>query len=128
MALIILASGVVGYLIGVSSTQGTNTTIVPPPTRPYEQAILAASCFPDGNTGAIIATNLGTIPVNITEIRTIDSAGYHIAATFQHGILIQSGHYATISHGIVYSGSNVTIAALSMKGTEFSTMCPASRT
>jgi hypothetical protein len=127
MVLIVVASGVVGYLVGIASTQATNQTTIPPLIHPHEQVILAASCFPDGNTGAIIVTNIGTIPVNITEIITTDSGGSHVSASFQPGILIQPTHYSTISQGIAYSGRNVTIKTISVYGSLFATVCPATR-
>lgn len=122
MVTLVLASGVVGYLVGATG-HATNQTTIPPPTRPHEDILLAASCSPAGNTGAIIATNAGAIPVNITEVTVSDSTGYHIGATFQHGVLINSGAYATLSQGIAYSGSNVTIGALSAYGSLFTTLC-----
>jgi hypothetical protein len=120
---LILASGAVGYSVGVS----VNQTAIPPPSppsHPREQMILAASCSPVGNTGAIIAVNTGAIPVNLTEVTISNSSGIHIEATFQYGILVNSGNYATLSQGIGYSGSNATIMAVSMYGTVFATKCP----
>jgi hypothetical protein len=122
MVLLVLASGLVGYLVGVTSHEPNQTT-TPMPSQPHEQISLAASCFPFGNTGAIIATNTGTKPVNLTEVTISDSSGIHIAETFQYGIVVNSGNYVTLSQGIAYSGSNVTIEAVSEYGTIFTTSC-----
>ena len=122
VVLLVLASGSVGYLVGVTINQPPTT---PPPSQPHELIRLAASCYPAGNTGAIIATNTGTIPVNLTEVTISDSSGIHVSATFQHGILVNSGNYATLSRGIAYSGSNVTIEAVTEYGTIFATACHA---
>jgi len=124
MVLLVLASGVVGYLVGAANPRAANTTTSPPPTQ-LPQVLLAASCSPVGNTGAIIAANTGTIPVNLTEVTISDSSGIHVASTFQHGTVVNSGNYATLSQGIAYSGSNVTIGAVSEYGTLFTTSCHA---
>jgi ribosomal protein L27 len=63
--------------------------------------------------------------VNLTEVTIRDSSGIRIGATFQHGTLINPGNYATLSQGIAYSGSNVTIGALSEYGNLFTTSCHA---
>jgi len=122
MVLLVLASGVAGYLIGAATQPTNNTTITLP--RPHEQVILAAACYPLGNTGAIIATNVGALPVNITELFISDSSGANVDIGFGHGILINSTHYATLSHGIPYAGSNVTMQAMSMIGNLFEATCP----
>ena len=119
----VLASGAVGYFVGVTSPATNQTTIPSPPLHANEQIILAASCSPVGNTGAIIATNTGAMPVNLTDVTIRDSSGLHIAATFRDGIVVNSGNYATLSQGVAYSGSNVTIGALSMYGSLFTVSC-----
>jgi hypothetical protein len=124
VVLLVLASGVVGYLVGAASQSAANTTTSPPPMQ-LPRVLLAASCSPAGTTGAIIAANTGTIPVNLTEVTISDSSGIHIAATFQHGIVVNSGNYTTLSQGIAYSGSNATIGAVSEYGTVFTTSCHA---
>jgi hypothetical protein len=119
----ILAGAGAGYLVGVTS-QATNHTATLPNVL-YPQIVLAASCSPVGNTGVIIATNAGAIQVNITEVTVSDSSGIHVGATFQHGIIVNSGRYVTLSQGIEYSGSNVTVGALSNYGGLFTTSCHA---
>ena len=121
VVLLVLASGMTGYLAGVTSQSGNHTTTLP--NVLYQRIILAASCSPVGNTGAIIAINTGDIPVNLTEVTISDSSGIHIGAAFQHGIIINTGNYATLSQGIAYSGSNVTIGTLTKYGGFFTTLC-----
>ena len=65
------------------------------------------------------------MPVNVTEVTISDSSGIHVAAAFQHGIVVNSGNHAILSQGIAYSGSNVTIEAVSEYGTVFTTSCHA---
>jgi len=119
---IIMGAGV-GYLAGATSQSSDHTTTLP--NVLYQRIILAASCSPVGDTGAIIAINTGDLPVNLTEVTIGDSSGIHIGATFQHGLLVNTGDYATLSQGIAYSGSNVTIDAVLFYGTVFSTSCHA---
>ena len=122
VVLLVLASGSVGYLVGVATNQ---PPVTPPPSQPRELINLAASCYPAGNTGAIIATNTGAIPVNLTEVTISDSSGIHIGETLQRGILVNSENYAILSQGIAYSGNNVTIGAVSAYGTLWTTQCHA---
>jgi len=117
---IMMGAGV-GYLAGVTSQSSNHTTTLP--NVLYQRIVLAASCSPVGNTGAIIAINTGDLPVNLTEVTISDSSGIHVGATFQHGLLVNTGNYATLSQGIAYSGSNVTIGTLTKYGGLFTTSC-----
>ena len=119
----VLVSGVVGYLLGVTSQSSDHPTTLP--NVLYMRMIVAASCSPAGNTGAIIAINTGDVAVNLTKVTISDSSGIHVEASFQHGILVNTGNYATLSQGIAYSGSNVTIGALSTYGNLYTTSCHA---
>ena len=95
VVLLVLASGAVGYFAGVTSQSSNHTTTLPDVL--YQRIILAASCSSVGNTGAIIAINTGDLPVNLTEVTISDSSGIHIGATFQHGLLVNTGDYAAPS-------------------------------
>jgi hypothetical protein len=119
---IIIGAGV-GYLVGVTSQSSDHPTTLP--NVLYMRMIVAASCSHAGNTGAIIAINTGDVAVNLTEVTISDSSGIHVGATFQHAIIVNSGRYLTLSQGIEYSGSNVTIGALSTYGNLYTTSCHA---
>jgi hypothetical protein len=115
----ILVGGTAVYYVESLNTQ----TTPPPPSRPQERFILAASCSPAGSTGTIIATNIGVIPVNLTEMFVRYTNGSQITSTFPHGRVIQPSASSTLSQGIAYLGSNVTISAVSEFGNIFTTTC-----
>ena len=121
VVLLVLASGTVGFLLGDDFSHTVSAT-TPPYIHPSEQAILAASCAPPGWTGAIIATNVGKIPVNITEITLTDLGGNNVRP-IPNGIVIEPDTYSTLSQGLAYNGNNVTIGAVSEYGNVFSTSC-----
>jgi len=122
LVLVILASGTVGYLAGASSSRTTTlTTLVAAPHA--EQVVLAASCSPLGYTGQINATNVGSASVNLTEIILVEFGGSSVVTHFPHGFVIASGNESTLTQGFSYMGGNVTIGALSAKGSLFYTSC-----